>query len=267
MILLRPFEAIGSQILDTAFKAGYSLTLFLRSVACLGGIFEKRKSIASQLYICGVQSVGITLVVALFTGMILALQTGLVLQRYNIEGFLGTVILVTLCREMGPFMCAFILAGRVGSAMAAEIGTMNVSEEVDALRVMSIDPVRFLVMPRIISLVIFAPVLTVFTNFVGVLGGSIVANLQIGVEYSVYFGKIFEYLEDPKTTLEIFYGGLFKSAVFGCTIAVIGCSNGLRTSQGAVGVGKASRKAVVDSFLFILMLNYFMSSVINRFFY
>jgi phospholipid/cholesterol/gamma-HCH transport system permease protein len=167
-----------------------------------------------------------------------------------------------MCKEVGPFMTAFILAGRVGSAMAAEIGTMKVSEEIDALEVMSINPVDFLVMPRIIALTLCAPVLTAYANFVGVIGGAVVAKYQIGVEYSIYFRNVITYM--TLTDLTLIFGGLFKAMVFGIIIASVGCANGLKTDNGAEGVGIAARKTVVEAFLLILIFNYFMSSIIEK---
>ncbi|MBI4614683.1 MAG: ABC transporter permease, partial [Planctomycetes bacterium] len=168
------------------------------------------------------------------------------------------------CKELGPFMTAFILAGRVGSAMAAELGTMSVSEEIDALRVMSIDPVKYLVLPRVIALSLFAPILTIYANILGVVGGSVVALYQIDVEYAAYYNNLFDTLEQWRG-MDLLYGGLLKSMVFGMTISLVGCSLGLRTTHGAEGVGQAARKAVVYSFLLILILNYIMSSLIERY--
>jgi phospholipid/cholesterol/gamma-HCH transport system permease protein len=159
-------------------------------------------------------------------------------------------------------MSAFILAGRIGSAMAAELGTMKVSEEIDALEVMSINPVDFLVMPRIIALALVAPILTAYANFVGVLGGAVVAKYQIGVEYVVYFNNVINYM--TLTDLTLIFGGIFKAMIFGIIIATVGCANGLKTENGAEGVGAAARKTVVDAFLLILMFNYFMSSIIEK---
>ncbi len=263
--MLGIFRTTGERILGLIEDAGYGVQLWCQSVVwtVLAGLFRVR-AIFEQLYICGVQSVIVTLIVGAFTGMILALQTGLVLKQYQIQSFIGMVVMVTLLKELGPFMCAFILAGRVGSAMAAELGTMAVSEEIDALQVMSINPVKFLVMPRFIALTLVAPILTIFADIVGVIGGGMVAKYQVGVSYTLYYKRIWEYLEGAE--LSLIYGGLVKAMVFGMLISIIGCSNGLRATRGAEGVGRASRRTVVDSFLLILIFNYFMSSILNRYF-
>lgn len=256
--------SVGEKINDAAYGAGYTMNLLFSSLYWLKAIFKRRSIILQQCYICGVQSLPVTLIVGMFTGMILSFQTGMVFRDYHLQDYLGLVVLVSMCKEVGPFMIAFILAGRVGSAMAAELGTMKVSEEIDALEVMSINPVDFLVMPRIIALALAAPVLTAYGNFVGVLGGALVAQYQVDVDYSVYFSNVINYMSISDLTL--IYGGLIKGMVFGVIIALVGCSSGLRTENGAEGVGIAARKTVVISFLLILMFNYFMSSIIEKLF-
>jgi len=164
----------------------------------------------------------------------------------------------TMCREMGPFMTALILAASVGSAMAAELGTMAVSEEVAALHVMSINPVRFLVMPRLVAMLVMCPVLTVYTNVVGILGGMLVACTQLGVSPRAYYDNAMSYLHNKEI-----YVGMLKSVVFGVVVAAVSCYQGLSATNGAIGVGQATRRAVVLSFLLILVIGYF----ITRFFY
>ncbi len=259
------FQQTGRRVLGLVEDAGYTVALWIETLrwTFTAGFFRLR-AISDQLYICGVQSVIVTLIVGLFTGMIITLQMGLVLKQYQIHGFIGMVVMITMLKELGPFMCAFILAGRVGSAMSAELGTMAVSEEIDALKVMSINPVKLLVMPRFVALTLMAPILTIFADIVGVLGGSVVAKYRIGVSYTLYYKRIWEYLQDAP--LSLLYGGMVKAMVFGMLISIIGCANGLRATRGAEGVGQASRRTVVDSFLLILILNYFMSSILNTYF-
>ncbi|MEK7486681.1 MAG: ABC transporter permease [Planctomycetota bacterium] len=265
MKLLRPFEKIGQSILTRLDHTGFVCMVTYHALLSILFSLRKWKEILYQTYICGVQSLGVTLFVGTLIGMILSLQTGFTLRQYQIQDFIGTVVMVTMCKELGPFMTAFILTGRVGAAFAAELGTMKVSEEIDALEVMSIDPIRFLVMPRVVALLIFTPILTIYCNVIGIIGGSLVGYYQMGVSYTIYYKHIFEYLE--RESLEVIYGGLIKSIVFGLLIAVIGCCNGLKAANGADGVGKAARKSVVDSFLMILLFNYIMSSLINSFWY
>lgn len=261
--MLGLFEATGAWLRGMSVDAGYTVGLFGRAFVRLPNLVTRIRPTLRQIYIAGVQSLPVTMLVGIFSGMILALQSGITLRQYNLERLLGTLVLLSMCKELGPFMTAFILSGRVGSAMAAEIGTMSVSEEIDALRVMSIDPVKFLVLPRVIAMTIFAPVITIYANVLGVIGGAIVAKYQIGVEYVTYFDNVMETLE--ASDLSLLYGGLLKSMVFGMTISLVGCSLGLRATHGAEGVGVAARKCVVYNFLLILVLNYVMSSLIERF--
>ena len=196
--------------------------------------------------------------VALFTGMILALQTGLQLRRYGQEEFIGSAVSISIIREMGPFMTGLIIAASVGSAIAAQLGTMKVSEEISALEVMSIDPNRFLVMPRLVALTLMMPILTVYTKVLGILGGGIVGATQLGVSFQVYLDNATRFAENKDL-----YVGLFKAMVFGVIIATVACHQGLSTSEGAVGVGRATRQTVITSFLLILIVGY----MITRLFY
>ncbi len=261
--MLRYLEATGEWVTNTVIDAGHAMTLLGKSLARVPSSMGRVRAILRQTYIAGVQSLPVTMLVGVFSGMILALQSGLTLRDFHLERLVGTLVLVSMCRELGPFMTAFILSGRVGSAMAAELGTMAVSEEIDALRVMSIDPVKFLVLPRFLALTIFAPIITIYANILGVIGGAIVAKYQIGVEYSMYFDNLMETLK--QNDLDLIYGGLVKSMVFGTTIAVVACSLGLRARNGAEGVGEAARKSVVYNFLLILVFNYILSSIIQRY--
>lgn len=248
----------GRYLLSLMRNTGRALAIFGEAVRWLPACWQRRKEVIRQLYICGIKSFPVTSTVALFTGMILGLQTGLVLRDYGQQAQVGLLVAQTMCREMGPFMTALILAASVGSAIAAELGTMAVSEEIDALHVMSINPVRFLVMPRLLALLVMCPVLTVFTNVVGVLGGMLVAYTQLGVSPVAYYDSAINHLHNKEL-----YVGLLKALVFGCLIATVSCYQGLATRNGAVGVGRATRRSVVHSFLLILICGYF----ITRFFY
>jgi phospholipid/cholesterol/gamma-HCH transport system permease protein len=160
-----------------------------------------------------------------------------------------------MVRELGPWMTAFVLIARVGSSMAAEIGTMKVSEEIDALEVMSINPVSFVVMPRLVAYAVMGPVLTVIGTLVGIVGGGLVANLQLGVSWFDFFRQA----ENGAEALDI-YWGLLKSLVFSLAAAAVACSQGMRTEGGAVGVGRASRNTVVIALTLVVFFNYLLTS-------
>ncbi|MCA1808784.1 MAG: MlaE family ABC transporter permease [Kiritimatiellia bacterium] len=217
-----------------------------------------RPEVVYQLYVTGIKSIGVISVVAMFTGMILALQTGLELRKFGQEVNIGAAVMVSMLREMGPFMTALILAASVGSAMAAELGTMVVSEEIAALEVMSIRPVRFLVMPRLVAMMVMTPLMTFYACMLGVIGGALVGTTQLGVSLQAYIDNATRFAENKDL-----YVGLFKAFVFGIIVTTVSCHQGFSTTEGAVGVGRATRRSVIISFLSILIVGY----VITRLFY
>lgn len=220
---------------------------------------RSRHELFYQLYLTGIKSLGVITVVAAFTGMILALQTGLELRRFGLQQNIGTAVTVVMLREMGPFMTALIIAASVGSAIAAQLGTMVVSEEVSALEIMSINPVRFLVLPRLLALAIMMPMLTVYTNILGIVGGAVIGATQLQVSFQAYFDNAQLYAQNKDL-----YVGLLKAFVFGVVIATTACHQGFSTSEGAVGVGQATRRTVIISFLVILVLGYMLTRVFYR---
>ena len=241
---------------------GSQLELLGGVVLRLGSVVRRRALIADQLYQAGIRVVHVVLLVGLFIGMIVSLQTGLELSRFGQQDNIGTIVALSMCREMGPFITATILAATVGSALAAELGTMAVSEELSALEVMSIDRLSFLVMPRVLSLAVMAPLLTVLCDTIGIVGGGFIAESQLNVGLSLYYDSAVDALQDTNFFLSLpkdVYSGLFKALVFGVVVAVISCSAGLNATSGALGVGNATRKAVRDSIIAIIITNYFLS--------
>ncbi len=256
----RSARRVGGKVLQVLHNTGHALFMLLEATAFVRFLFTKRSraETAMQMYVTGIKSLVVISVVALFTGMILALQTGLELRRYGQEVYIGSAVAVSMIREMGPFMTGLIIAASVGSAIAAQLGTMTVSEEIAALEVMSINPNRFLVMPRLVALAVMMPILTVYTNILGILGGAVVGATQLGVSVQSYMDNATKF-----ATNKDLYVGLFKAVVFGIVIATVACHQGFMTTEGAVGVGKATRRAVILSFLIILVLGY----MITRLFY
>lgn len=245
---------------------GYTLEIFLRVLGQLPYLPRKWKTTLDQMYFVGVKSLPVVIVVALFTGFILALQSGIELQRIGSSQSIALIVPISICREMGPFITAIILAAMVGSAMAAELGTMNVSEEIMALEVMSVDPARYLVLPRVVAMAIMCPLLTAFVDLVGIIGGGISGQLHLGVDLEFYFSQAIDALRPTGNFIPLpkdLFVGLFKSVVFGITIAVIGCSAGLRARGGALGVGQAVQNAVKNSVVMIIIFGY----IVTWFFY
>ena len=236
------------------------MLMLLEAFRDLPYMFSKkhRHDVLHQQFLTGIKSLGVITVVGLFTGMILALQTGLELRRFGQEVYIGSAVTIVMLREMGPFMTGLIIAASVGSAMAAQIGTMTVSEEISALEIMSIRPVRYLVTPRLVAMITMMPLVTVYTNIIGIAGGAIVGQTQLGVSMQAYMDNATQFAENKDL-----YVGLLKSIVFGIIIATVACHQGFSASQGAVGVGRATRRTVVVSFLVILTVGY----MITRLFY
>jgi len=251
---------LGSQVLQLMHDTGHAMFMLLEAVSFTRYVFTKRsrRETAMQMYVAGIKSLAVITVVALFTGMILALQTGLELRRYGQEVYIGSAVAVSVIREMGPFMTGLIIAASVGSAIAAQLGTMTVSEEIAALEVMSINPNRFLVMPRLVALVVMMPILTIYTNILAIMGGAVVGATQLGVSVQAYMDNATQF-----ATNKDLYVGLLKAAVFGVVITTVACHQGFVTREGAVGVGRATRRSVVISFLIIIVLGY----MITRLFY
>lgn len=243
---------------------GYTCSLLLGTWARAHHVFRRWRFFMDQAFVVGVRALPVTLVVALFSGMILALQTGIELRRLGQDHLIGSITALSMCREMGPFITALILAATVGSAMAAELGTMKVSDEVTALDVMSVDTTSYLVVPRVLALTIMCPLLTAMSDLVGILGGGMIGENKLGVSATYYWTTVRDALSDRENLLpKDVYTGLVKAVVFGCMIAVVSCSTGLRASGGALGVGRAVQQAVKTSVLLIIVMGY----IITWFFY
>ncbi len=250
-------------IVPTLDAVGFTVLLLIRTFGKSHHVFFKRKEILEQMFIAGVGSLFVVSVVSIFTGMIMGLNTGLGLRDFGAEGQIGLLLTITLTREMSPFMTSLILAASVGSAMAAEIGTMKVSEEIDALEVMSIDPIRYLVMPRIFGFSVMVPVLCIYSSTLGILGGAVIGHFQLGIDMISYFQDVF-YRISSIPGLKDLYVGILKGYVFGLIISTVSCSQGLRTSGGAIGVGQTTRKAVVTSFLMVIFSGYVITAIFYK---
>lgn len=261
--LIQALEERGRRIRTSIDDTGFAVAVFVR--ACTRFVPDMRQRwrfTLDQLGVCGVSPLPVVAIVGLFTGMILTLQVGMELQRFGQAERISDIIGIILFREMGPFMTAMILTASVGSAMAAEIGTMAVSEELDALECLSVDPVSFLVLPRIVAMAIMTPVLSLIGNVLGCVGGGIVARTQLDVPVSVYARNVISSLEADSQLgplPEEVYTGLIKAVVFGLLISTISCAAGLRARGGAIGVGRAVRSAVVRCFLMIIIIGYYLS--------
>lgn len=212
--------------------------------------------IFKQMEFVGVRSMLIVLITGTFTGMVLALQTSYGFRTFGAEGMVGAIVALSMTRELGPVLTSLMVTGRAGSAMAAELGTMRVTEQIDALSVMALNPIKYLVVPRVIASFLMLPVLTIISDFIGIIGGYIVGVKLLGINEGAFITKIEKTLD-----LDDIYNGLVKAAVFGIIFSVISCYKGYNTRGGAEGVGKATTEAVVLSSVTILIADYVLTSL------
>ncbi len=232
-------------------RAGEMLIFLFHTFYWMKSAFKMRKETFNQIYRMGIGSLPVVSLMAIFSGMVLALQAGHELLKFQATQALGAIVAATLTRELGPVLTGLIVAGRVGASMTAELGTMKVSEEIDALKAMAINPIRFLVVPRMISSLLIMPILTVYTNVTGIMGGFLIGRVQLNVRFYPYLEGIAKFV-----TLKDIGNGLVKALVFGLIIGLVSCFEGFHTEGGARGVGEATTRAVVISFLLILMADY-----------
>jgi phospholipid/cholesterol/gamma-HCH transport system permease protein len=252
-------EKLGKKILEFHQIVGEMLKLLWQTVYYFREAPRNIQSIFTQIAIIGYETLPVASVMAFFVGMVLALQTGTELQKYGTQNIIGAIVGLSMVRELGPVMTSFLVAGRVGSAMAAEIGVMKVYEEIDALKTLDISPVRYLAMPRLIACLICVPALVIFASFVGMIGGGLISHLhpKIFISYSTYYDS----LKSALVFKEI-GKGLIKSFVFGGIIAQVACYIGFSTSGGARGIGQSTTRAVVFSFMLILAADYFLTRIL-----
>jgi phospholipid/cholesterol/gamma-HCH transport system permease protein len=207
-----------------------------------------------QLMNIGYYSLPVVGMTALFTGMVLALQIYVGSSRFNAESAVATIVVIGLTRELAPVLSGLMVAGRVGAAIAAEIGTMRVTEQIDALVTLSTNPYRYLVAPRVLAGVITLPILVLIGDIIGVSGGYLVATESLGFNPSSYIKNTFDFLEARDVI-----SGLIKASVFGFIVTIMGCYHGFNSTGGAQGVGRATTNAVVSSFILILISDYFLT--------
>jgi phospholipid/cholesterol/gamma-HCH transport system permease protein len=215
------------------------------------------RDLVEQFEQIGIGSLTVVLLTGLFTGAVLALQSGITLDQFGARPFVGRLVSASMIKELGPVLTALMLTGRVGSGIAAELGSMMVAEQINALRALGTDPIRKLVVPRILAGTIMCPVLTVVADFVGILGGWVIATFQLRVESSVYWTSVLDglYPQDP-------WMGLIKPFFLGFAIVSIGCHVGLRTRGGTQGVGRATTNAVVAASVAVLAVDFFITRLL-----
>jgi len=250
-------EAVGRGVLSVFDALGRFFVLLGRTaVGTLRPPFAFR-STALQVARVGADSVPVVILTALFTGGVLALQTFKGFSRFHAEGYIGSVVALSMLRELGPVLTGLMVAGRAGSAMAAEIGSMRVTEQIDALVALATDPVQYLFVPRVLAGILVVPMLVVLADVTGMLGGYLVAVAYLGANPVVYVETTFQFLD-----MEDLTSGLIKAAAFGGLLTLIGCQSGFDTRGGAEGVGRSTTAAVVLGSLAILIADFFLTKVL-----
>lgn len=237
------------------YMGGISL-LFAKTLAICFKKFTKRTQLVDQLNKVGVNSILIVFLITMFTGIVLAIQSAYALKKFAAQVFIPGMVALSMTRELGPVLTALIIAGRVGASMTAEIGTMKVTEQIDALESLATDPVKFLVVPRFLALLIAVPLLTIYGDFVGIMGGYMVGILKLGIGSRMYINLTLESL-----VFKDVFTGLIKSVFFAIIIAIVACYEGMRVSGGAEGVGNSTTLSVVKSFTLIVAFDCFFTAL------
>jgi phospholipid/cholesterol/gamma-HCH transport system permease protein len=261
-ILLRLNEAAKERVLTVQ-------EYFILAWKALRFIFARPfygQDVIQQMEEIGVKSLGIVLLTGLFTGMVLALQSSVQLQVFGATPYIGRLVAGSMIRELGPVLAGLMVAGRVGSGIAAQLGSMRVTEQIDALNTLGTDPIKKLVTPRVLAALVMLPVLTIINDLIGIIGGMIIAKFIVGLPVSLYMRTVWEQMMAGGFTFQVipndFIQGLSKPFVFGGIIAVTGCYFGLATTGGTEGVGQATTRTVVTSSILILITDYFLTQLL-----
>jgi phospholipid/cholesterol/gamma-HCH transport system permease protein len=238
---------------------GEILKLLAETVFWCKAAFNNRASVLTQIAEVGSYTLPVAALISIFIGGVLALQSGPTLALFGLQENIGGIVGISMVRELGPVMASILVVGRVGSAMTAEISSMSVYQEIDALKTMAINPVRFLVMPRFLATVIALPILVIYMDVIGWFGGAVVsaANPEIGVSLNVYYRNLSEFVEFSDVL-----NGLVKAGVFGIIISIVCCYVGLKTSGGPREIGTSVTRAVVLSFILILVFDYVITRIL-----
>lgn len=252
----RTFLYVQDLIHQFILELGGNLLILWEGLKALFHRPFRLKLIFKQMEFIGVHSSFIIMLTGFFVGAVLTLQGGRTLRLINAETMTGAGVVVSLLRELGPVITSFMIAARCGSAMAAEIGTMRVTQQIDALEVMAVNPMSYLIAPRILASLVMVPLLTTLFNFMGMVGTYIVGVQLLSISEGPFFDRIETFTES-----EDLWDGLVKAACFGVVIAVVGCRKGYLTEGGAEGVGRATTQAVVVAAVTILILDYFITAL------
>jgi len=242
-------------------NVGEMIVLFWQTLVVLPLTWRQRQKVFDQFFEIGNASLLMVCILSFFIGGVIALQTAPLLVERGLGSYVGGVVGYSICKELAPVMMSILIAGRIGSAMAAEIGSMRVYQEIDALRTMNISPVHYLVLPRLVAIAIALPLLVTFSILVGWLGGAVVcvANDRIALSFTAFFSALRDVVEVKDVA-----NGVFKSLIFALVIAVVSCHQGLITRGGPRGIGRSVTKAVVNSIVLIVIVDYLLTRVLLK---
>lgn len=261
-MIIKSFKAYLERLGGSAEKfvnsTGQMAMMFAQAVMYAFTPPIKLRNIFKQMEFVGVQSLFVVVLTGTFTGMVLALQSYNALKRFGAESLVGPTVALSMARELGPVLTGLMVTGRAGSAMATELGTMRVTEQIDALYTMAVNPVKYLVVPRIVAGLFMFPLLTIVTDFVGVVGGYMVGVRLLGINPGVYIGRTVDFVQ-----LNDIFIGLEKSIAFGLIMSLVACYNGFYATGGAEGVGRSATSSVVTGSVMILVSDYILSSFLS----
>jgi phospholipid/cholesterol/gamma-HCH transport system permease protein len=255
----------GKYLRPTVQSTGYTVALGLQCLALAGHIPRRFGFIRAQMYVAGVKTLHVLLMVGFFIGMILALQIGMQLATFGQQESIGLIVAPMMALEMAPLITSILLAASVGSAMAAELGTMKVQEELTALDVLSVNVVSYLILPRVLALTLMAPLLSAVVAWIGSVGGGIIAVSQLDISFEGYVYNSLEsmrVLSDFLNLPKYVFDGCLKATCFGFVTAVVSCASGMTASNGAAGVGDTTRAAVRNSIILIIVLDFFLGKLL-----
>jgi phospholipid/cholesterol/gamma-HCH transport system permease protein len=256
---LTPLEDVGRAATAVFDYAGGLALLTAESVRFIAQMRVRVNETFAQAYFLGIQSTVIVLLTSLFTGMVVSYESAQNAVSYGVSNLIGGAVAFTTSRELGPMLSAVVVAGRAGAAIAAELGSMVVTEQIEALQSLGLSPVRMLVVPRLVAMVIMMPILTILADIIAIVGGAYLAHTLAGIPYDTFTESVRTY-----SHFSDFWKGLIKAGVFGALIVIVGCYQGLSTRGGAAGVGRSTTGAVVLAIILIFVTNFMMSLILFR---
>ncbi|MDD3905966.1 MAG: ABC transporter permease [Candidatus Omnitrophica bacterium] len=249
-------QMVGKQFTDFIRYAGGISILMGQTLFWIPMPPLRRRQILEQMAKIGVDSLPIVFLISMFTGMVLALQSAYQMQRFSAEMYIASLVAFSMTRELGPVLTALIVAGRVGASITAELGTMQVTEQIDAMETLATNPIKYLVVPRFLALIIMLPILTIYADIVGVFGGYLVGVYKLGISHAMYMKNTWQPLK-----YKDFFTGLIKSFFFGVIICIVACYEGMTAEGGAEGVGRSTTSSVVVSFILIIASDCFFTAL------